>query len=184
MNQETKKARSALGLVRGPDPGGGSPDLAQGTGAPGADPGDGRPQEAGGVQEARDGNAPALVTEADDLEAGPEIGRKMSQAGGDPKRLQRATAQPDGHAVVVGDEGKVGLSADPLKGKTQSLSPREDTKRKRRRTRTEKGSASVAVTEITVATIERNNTPTARRRRAKTKIGRGSQTESKAMSSL
>lgn len=29
---QTKKARSALGLVRGPDPGGGSPDLAQGTG--------------------------------------------------------------------------------------------------------------------------------------------------------
>lgn len=27
----------------------------------------------------------------------------MSQAGGDPKRLQRATAQPDGHAVVVGE---------------------------------------------------------------------------------
>lgn len=32
-----------------------------------------------------------------------ETGRKMSQAGGDPKRLQRATAQPDGHAVVVGE---------------------------------------------------------------------------------
>lgn len=32
-----------------------------------------------------------------------EIGRKMSQAGEDPKRLQRATAQPDGHAVVVGE---------------------------------------------------------------------------------
>lgn len=27
----------------------------------------------------------------------------MSQAGGDPKRLQRATVQPDGHAVVVGE---------------------------------------------------------------------------------
>lgn len=26
----------------------------------------------------------------------------MSQAGGDPKRLQRATVQPDGHAAVVG----------------------------------------------------------------------------------
>lgn len=29
---QTKKARSALGLVRGPDPGGGGPDLARGTG--------------------------------------------------------------------------------------------------------------------------------------------------------
>lgn len=29
---QTKRARSALGLVRGPDPGGGGPDLAQGTG--------------------------------------------------------------------------------------------------------------------------------------------------------
>lgn len=29
-------------------------------------------------------------------------GRRMSQAGEDPKRLQRATAQPGGHAVVVG----------------------------------------------------------------------------------
>lgn len=29
---QTKKARSALGLARGPDPGGGGPDLAQGTG--------------------------------------------------------------------------------------------------------------------------------------------------------
>lgn len=27
----------------------------------------------------------------------------MSQAGGDPKRLQRATVLPDGHAVVVGE---------------------------------------------------------------------------------
>lgn len=32
-----------------------------------------------------------------------EIGRKMSQAGGDPKRHQKATAQPDGHVAVVGE---------------------------------------------------------------------------------
>lgn len=33
---QTKKARSVLGLVRGPDPGGGGPDLARGTGEDGS----------------------------------------------------------------------------------------------------------------------------------------------------
>lgn len=100
-------------------------------GAPGADQEDGQPREAGGAPEARAGNAPALVTEAGDLEADPggllllldgrfireaklfeipmknvftEIGRKMSQAGGDPKRHQKATAQPDGHVAVAGED--------------------------------------------------------------------------------
>lgn len=101
------------------------------SGALGADQEDGQPRETGGAPEARAGNAPALVTEAGDLEADPggllllllsdgwfiqevklfeilmknvftERGRKMSQAGGDPKRHQKATARPDGHVVVVG----------------------------------------------------------------------------------
>lgn len=185
MNLDIRRARRNE-LHRGLDPGpeGGGPDHIQDTGEPGADHHDRQTPEAGGAPKAHEGNATTPESETGDLKVDPEIERKTIQGEENPKRHQKATAQPGGHAARVGDAGKVEAAPDhlksPLKGEAPGLHLLEDTKRKRKGTR--KGTGTARVTKS--AFVRNVNAPPARKRKAKTKnaSGRGNQTERKEMS--
>lgn len=100
MNLDIRKAkRNILGLDPGPEEEG--PDHVQDTvaGEPGADRGADPAQEAGGAPKAHAGDTPTPETGAGDLEADPETERRRMLGGGGQKRLLKATAQPEGHAV-------------------------------------------------------------------------------------
>lgn len=114
MNLEIKRAvRSALIPGPGPGPEGGGPNHVRDTDELGANQGGAQAPETGGAPEVRGGNAPTPETEAGDLEADPEIERKMIQVGEDPKLHRKATAQPGGHAARAGDAKEVEAAADP-----------------------------------------------------------------------
>lgn len=183
MNLEIRRAvRSALvpGLGPGPSPEEGGPDHAD---EPEADQGGGRTLETEDAPEVRVRKTPTPETEAGDLEADPEIERKMIQGDEDPKLRQKATAQLEDHAARAGDAEEVEVAAASpsclLREETPGLHLLEDTRRKRKRIR--KGTGTARVIKNVVA---RNvNAPSARKRKAKTKneSGRGNQMETKEM---
>lgn len=87
--------RSTLGPGPGPEREG--PLHVQDTGE--ADQSGDQAREAGGAPEAHAGDTPTPETKAGNLQVDPEIEKKMTVGGEDPKHLPKATAQPGGHVA-------------------------------------------------------------------------------------